>query len=301
MSSSDRPVVVFGGSGFLGRAIVACLVDAGHTVRIATRRAADHAGSVEWRQADIRDEASVSGAIEGCAAVVNAVGLYAESKTERFEATHEGGARIVARQAAQQGVEQLVHISGIGADPASRSSYVRARARGEALVQEAYPAATILRPSALFGPDDALINGLADLARRAPFVPLFGRGQTRLQPVYVGDVARAAVGALSMPSARGKVFELGGPRIYTYRGLLALVLDAMGKRRPMAPVPFTLWDLVAAVSAVLPSPPITEAQVTLMRADNVVSGDMPSLLDLGIEPTALESVLPGYRLSSAAG
>lgn len=301
MSSSDRPVVVFGGSGFLGRAIVACLTDAGRAVRIGTRRAVDHAGNVEWRQCDIRDEASVAGAIDGCAAVVNAVGLYAESKTESFVATHESGARIVARQAARQGVEQLVHISGIGADPASRSSYVRARARGDALMQEANPAAIVLRPSALFGPDDALINGLANLARRAPFIPLFGRGQTRLQPVYVGDVARAVVGALSMPSARGKVFELGGPRIYTYRGLLALVLDAIGKRRPMVPVPFALWDLVAAVSAVLPSPPITEAQVTLMRADNVVSSEMPSLGDLGIEPTALEAVLPSYRQNSATG
>ena len=301
MSSLDRPVVVFGGSGFLGRVIVACLVDAGHAVRIATRRATDHAGSIEWRPSDIRDEASVAGAIDGCDAVVNAVGLYAESKTESFVATHESGARIVARQAAQQGVEQLVHISGIGADSASRSSYVRARASGDALVREAYPAATILRPSALFGPDDALINGLADLARRAPVLPLFGRGQTRLQPVYVGDVARAVGSALASPAALGKIFELGGPRTYTYRALLALVLDAMGKRRPMVPVPFALWDLAAAASAFLPNPPITEAQVTLMRTDNVVSGDMPSLGDLGIEPTALESVLPSYRLDSAAG
>ncbi|MEO1224821.1 MAG: complex I NDUFA9 subunit family protein [Pseudomonadota bacterium] len=301
MSSSDQPIVVFGGSGFLGRAIVACLADAGHAVRIATRRATDHADNVEWRQSDIRDEASVAGVIEGCVAVVNAVGLYAESKTERFEATHERGARIVARQAAQQGVKHLVHISGIGADPASRSSYVRARGRGDALVQEAYPAATILRPSALFGPDDGLINGLAHLARRAPFVPLFGRGQTRLQPVYVGDVARAVCSALASLATLGKVFELGGPRIYTYGGLLALVLDAMGKRRPMVPVPFALWDLVAAVSAMLPNPPITEAQVTLMRTDNIVSGGMPSLGDLGIEPTALESVLPSYHLDSAAG
>lgn len=301
MSSSDRPVVVFGGSGFLGRAIVACLADAGRAVRIASRKQVDAPEGAEWRQTDIRDEASVAQATQGCAAVVNAVGLYAESKTERFEDTHERGARIVARQAALQGVTRLVHISGIGADPASRSSYVRARASGDALVQEAYPAATILRPSALFGSDDALINGLADLARRAPFLPLFGRGQTRLQPVYVGDVARAVGSALASPASPGKVFELGGPRIYTYRALLALVLDAIGKRRPMVPVPFALWGLVAAVSTALPNPPITEAQVTLMRTDNVISGDMPSLDDLGIEPTALESVLPSYRLDSAAG
>ena len=303
MSSSRRPIVVFGGSGFLGRAVVARLAGDGHAVRIATRHAterADHAGTVEWRKADVRDDASVAEAIDGCAAVVNAVGLYTESKAESFDATHEAGARAVAQQAAQRGVEHLVHISGIGADPSSRSRYVRARANGEALVRQAYPAATILRPSALFGPQDALINGLADLARRAPFLPLFGRGQARLQPVYVGDVARAVAGALASPGARGKTYELGGPHIYTYRALLALVLDATGKRRPMVPVPFPVWDLVAAAGSVLPSPPITAAQVTLMRADNIASGQMPAFSDLGIEPTALEDVLPRYRLGSAS-
>ena len=293
-----RRAAVFGGSGFLGRRIVERLAAAGIAARVAVRHPEDTApcAEIEAVYADVRDETSVAHAIEACDAVVNAVGLYAEQGAETFEATHELGALNVAHQAAVMGVGRLVHVSGIGADLNSESHYVRARAKGETMVKDACPHATILRPSAIFAPDDAFLNTLAKIARRAPVLPLFGRGATRLQPVYVGDVAAAAVRALTSPDAQGKTYELGGPRSYSYRALVELVLREAGLRRLLLPVPFAVWDLLVALAAMLPHPPLTRAQVTLMKRDNVVGKGQPGLADLGLEATPLEEVLPRYVL-----
>lgn len=301
-------VTVFGGSGFLGRAIVGRLVADGFQVRIAVRQPGkagvlerlDRAGAVQSMSADIRDEASVAAAVAGARAVVNAVGLYLERGAETFEAVHVRGAEQLARQASRAGVGQLVHTSGIGADPASPSAYVRARAEGEQVVASAFDGATILRPSVLFGPGDSFFNSLADIARHSPLLPLFGRGKTRLQPVYVGDVAEAAARVLAAPAGRGRVYELGGPGTFTYRELVELLLREMALERPLLPLPFAVWDLVAALSAILPSPPVTRDQLALIRQDNVVSPDAWTFDDLGIRPTAVETVLPSYLSKSHA-
>jgi NADH dehydrogenase len=295
----ESPVVVFGGTGFLGSAIVGRLTARGYRVRVATRHperaagpAAPAAGAIEPIEADVRDEAAVRRAVAGCGAAVNAVGLYIEAGGATFEAVHLRGASHVARQGAAEGVAALVHVSGIGAAQGSASAYVRARAKGEAAVRAAYPGATILRPSVLFGPGDAFFTSLAAIARVTPVLPLFGRGQTRLQPVFVGDVAEAAARALEDDAARGKTFELGGPDIYSYRDLLQLTLRRIGRRRLLLPVPFLLWDLLAVLISPLPRPPITSAQVVLMKTDNVAAGDLPGLDALGIAPTTVASVLP---------
>ena len=275
----------------------------GITVRVAVRNPQDARMSDMSRQtlaeinavhADVRDRASVARALDGCDAAINAVGLYTESDSETFEAVHERGALNVAHQCAAMNVEHLVHISGIGADIASRSNYVKARAKGESLAREAFPKIMIFRPSVLFGPRDTLINTLADIISRAPVFPLFGRGRTRLQPVYVGDVAEAASRGIHEPSSRGKTYELGGPRIYTYKQLAQRVASHIGKRRLYLPLPFLLWDIIAGIASVLPAPPLTRDQLELMKADNVVASDAPSLNDLGVCATALEQVLPRY-------
>jgi NADH dehydrogenase len=191
-------------------------------------------------------------------------------------------------------VQRLVHISGIGADPASDSPYVRARAIGERLVREAFPAATILRPSVMFGPADAFLNRLAALARISPALPLFGSGEVKLQPVYVGDVAAAVARALVTPEAAGRLYELGGPRVYSYRALVQLVLDQTGRRRLLLPVPYAAWNALAALLAPLPQRPISRDQVKLMQKDNVVSPGALTFADLGITPTALEAIAPTY-------
>lgn len=295
-------VTVFGGSGFLGRSIVVRLAAHGFTVRIAVRHPEkagalerrDRAGEVQSVSADVRDEASVASAVAGAQAVVNAVGLYLERGAETFEAVHVRGAEQVARQASRAGAGQLVHISGIGADPGSPSAYVRARAKGERVVASAFDGATILRPSVLFGPGDSFFNSLAGIARRSPLLPLFGSGDTRLQPVYVDDVAEAAARALATPAARGRAYELGGPGTFTYRELVELLLHEMALERHLLPLPFAIWDLVATLSAVVPHPPVTRDQLALIRQDNIVSPDAWTFDDLGIRPTAVEAVLPTY-------
>ena len=295
-------VTVFGGSGFLGSEIVRRLAADGTAVRVAVRHPdsvaqgdrQDKAGEIQPVYADVRDETSVGLAMQGAEAAVNAVGLYVEKGAETFEAIHELGALNVAHQAATLGLDRLVHISGIGADLRSGSSYVRVRAKAELLVKDVFPRATIFRPSVMFGPEDAFLNALAEIARWMPVLPLFGNGRTRLQPVYVADVAAAAARALAHPDAPGGTYELGGPRIYEYRALIALLLRRTRRRRALLPVPFPIWDMLAALAAVLPTPPITRAQVALMKRDNVVAAGAPTLKDLGVQATALEEILPRY-------
>jgi NADH dehydrogenase len=233
--------------------------------------------------------------VEGADAVVNTVGHYVATGRRTFEAIHGHGAMHVARASAAAGVQRLVHISGLGSDPASASPYVRARATGERLVRDAFPSATILRPSVVFGPEDAFINRLAALARLMPVLPLFGRGDVKLQPVYVGDVAEAAAKALATPVSQGKTYELGGPRAYPYKELLRLVLAATGRKRLLIPVPYLVWDILALLMSRLPRAPVSRDQVTLMKRDNVVAADALTLADLGIAPTSVEAILPDYR------
>ncbi|MEM7445484.1 MAG: complex I NDUFA9 subunit family protein [Pseudomonadota bacterium] len=295
-------VVVFGGTGFLGRAITSRLVAGGIETFVAARQPAqawnsdrnNSAGLVRPVEADIRDEQQIRQAIESCDGVVNAVGLYVEKRSETFEAIHVSGAQRLASLVAELGIGRLVHISGIGADEASRSDYVRARAKGDVAVKQACPWATIMRPSALFGPNDGLLTGLAGLVRRLPIVPLFGRGQTRLQPVHVDDVAAGVAAALNAPDAPGRIYELGGHGTYRYAELLQLISAWVAKRRMYVPVPFPVWDFLAMAGSVLPNPPLTPAQMALMRADNVVGHNAPSLVDLGVEPSSLETFLQSH-------
>lgn len=296
-------VAVFGGTGFLGRAIVGELVAAGVTARVAVRHSntmtlsasTARGGDVRSAYADVADEPSVGLALEGCDTVVNAVGLYVERGRDTFRNIHELGAMHVARQSARAGVKALVHMSGIGADLNSQSSYVRSRARGEMLVREAFPAATILRPSVLFGPGDKFLTTLIAMVRRAPVFPLFGAGDTKLQPVNVGDVAKAVLRVLTTPPLQGKVYELGGPLIYQYRALIELVLKETGRSRVLVPLPFFVWHALARLLMLLPNPPLTTDAVMLMRRDNVVGAGVPTFVDVGLVPTALEPTL--HRLA----
>jgi uncharacterized protein YbjT (DUF2867 family) len=295
-------VTVFGGSGFLGSYIVRHLAAHGTKVRVAARHRRDTAfpqppddGSITSVHADVRDEISVSQAVESAEAVVNAVGLYVERGSATFDAVHVQGALNVARQASRAGVARLLHISGIGADQNSESRYVRARAKGESLIREAFEGATILRPSVLFGREDAFLNTLARLARFSPVLPLFGNGATLLQPVFVGNVAEAVRNVLAEPTSRGKVYELGGPRVYSYKELIELLVKRLGRQRILVPVPYFLWELQAALLSVLPNPPLTHDQIVLMKQDNVVRKGALTLADLGIDPTAVETLLPTYR------
>ena len=302
-------VVVFGGTGFLGRRVVHCLVAAGAIVHVAVRHpegarsalpAADLA-QVTFLRADVREQTSVAAAMAGADAVVNAVSAYVEKGGVTFESVHVQGAETVAREAVSLGVSQLVLISGLGADPQSRSPYIRSRGRGELVVQQAFPNATIVRPSAMFGRGDALFGTLASLARLLPVLPLIGGGHMRLQPVYVEDVAEAVARILADPEPVGRTYELAGPRVYTLRELVKFTLRVVGKRRLLMPLPFTVAKIQARLFELLPSPPLTTGQVDLLKADSVASGALPGFRELDIRPKAVEEVVPTYIGQSLSG
>lgn len=288
-------VTVFGGTGFLGRRVVRHLAEQGFAVRVASRHpgrdpppAGD--GTVEPARADVADERSVAAAVAGAQAVVNAVSLYVEHGAATFRAVHVEAAARVAREAQRAGVATLVHLSGIGADPASRSPYIRSRGEGEREVRAAFPAAILIRPAAMVGPDDAFLAPLARMLRQAPVFPLFGSGRTRLQPAYVEDVAAAIVRA--MAGQGGTTYELGGGAVYSYRELIELVARHVGRRPLLLPVPFPAWHALALVAEQLPRPPIARNQVELMEHDNVADPDIPGFSALEMTPLSVGQVLP---------
>jgi uncharacterized protein YbjT (DUF2867 family) len=295
-------VTVFGGSGFVGRYVVKRLADQGRRVRVAVRdpeRAAflkpmGDVGQVVPIQANVRNAASVRRAVEGAGAVINLTGLLYQSGAQRFDAVHVAGAENIARAAVDAGASRLVHMSAIGADAASDSHYAQTKAAGEAAVRAACPDACIVRPSIVFGAEDGFFNLFGWLATIAPALPLPGDGGTRFQPVYVGDVASAIVRLLDDPAAAGKTYELGGPQVLTFRDLMQIVLAQTGRKSLLVPVPFALMKMKAAFLQLMPKPLMTMDQVELLKSDNVVSDGAPGLADLGIQPTALDAILPTY-------
>jgi NADH dehydrogenase len=299
-----RTVTVFGGSGFIGRHLVRRLAQRGWQVRVAVRRP-DSAlflkpmgdlGQITPVQANLRDDASVAAAVAGAEAVVNLVGILYEFGKQRFDAVHAEGAGRVAAAARAAGAGRFVQMSALGAAVSSPSHYARSKALGEQAVSRAFPGATIIRPSVVFGPEDDFFNRFAQLAMISPFLPVVGRPPAgpRFQPVFVGDVAEAIARALENPATAGKTYELGGPAVMTLADVLAAVLAWTGRQRIVAWLPASIVRLQAAVLEFLPVPPITRDQVKLLMVDNVVSGGFPGLAELGIQATAPEALVPAY-------
>jgi uncharacterized protein YbjT (DUF2867 family) len=310
-----RPVAtIFGGSGFIGRYIVQRLARRGWILRIAVRlpdsalflKPLGDVGQITPIAANIRHDASVAAAIEGVDHVINLVGVLYEHGPQRFAAVHAEGARRVASAARAAGVKRLLQMSALGADAGSPSLYARTKAEGEAMVREAFPEAVILRPSVVFGPEDDFFNRFAEIARFSPILPLIGGGKTRFQPVYVGDVADAAVAILDRPedapfTPAGKTYELAGPRIYSFKELMELLLAETGRKRILMPVPWGIARLQAAVLGLLPQPPLTLDQLKLLQRDNIAGGQLPGFADLGIVPDGPEAILPAYLDRFRAG
>jgi NADH dehydrogenase len=307
-------ITVFGASGFIGRYVVRALCARGLRVRAAVRRphlahelrVMGTPGQVQLIQANIRDRTSVARAVEGADAVVNLVGVLFESGRQKFLAVQSQGAANVAEAAKEAGVARLVHVSAIGADPESPAAYGRSKAAGEARVREHFPAATVVRPSTVFGVEDEFFNKFANIFRYAPvFAPipiLLHGGKTRLQPVYVRDVAEAIARCLERKETAGRTFELGGPRIYTFKELLVFTLETIDRKRLLLPAPGIvgyLLGLAGELVGALPffAPPITRDQVAMLARDNVAgegSDEVGLLKDLGIAPGTVEAIVPGY-------
>jgi NADH dehydrogenase len=243
--------------------------------------------------AALPDPGTAARAVEGADLVVNLVGILAEGRAGDFQRVHAEGAGVVAEAAAAAGVGRLVHLSAIGADPASPSQYARSKAEGERLVRAGFPAATLLRPSVVFGPEDQFFNRIAALAQVLPFLPVIG-GATRLQPVYVGDVADAVLAALADPAATGRIYELGGPAVRTLHDLMAWVVADLRRSRRLVNVPMRLARLQAWLLERLPGKLLTRDQLLLLGRDNVVGTAAAGLAALGVRPTPLELVVPRY-------
>ncbi|MFC7734525.1 complex I NDUFA9 subunit family protein [Roseomonas sp. GCM10028921] len=296
-----RVAVVFGGTGFIGRYVVQRLAHADHVVRVVTR-APEAArplmtqglvGQIVPFQSGPLDDAHVAAAVASATVVVNAIGILAERREGDFARIQGALPGRIGRAATVAGVQRVVHISAIGADPASPSLYARSKAEGEAALRSAFPGATVLRPSIVFGPEDGFFNRFAGMARLLPFLPVVGGG-TRFQPVYVGDVADAVLAALERGEAAGGTYELGGPRAVTFRALMEEMLDIIGRRRRVVELPEGLARFQAKLTSWMPNPPLTEDQLLLLKRDNVVSEGARGLRDLGVEPTTMEAILPAY-------
>jgi len=305
-SNLDTLITVFGGSGFLGRHVVRALAKRDYRIRVAVRRPelAGHlqplgrVGQIHAVQANLRYPASVEAAMRDSHAAINLVGILAESGAQSFDAVQALGAGAVARAAAAVGA-RMVHVSAIGADENSPARYARSKAAGEKAVLSAVPSATILRPSVVFGPEDQFTNRFAALARISPMLPLIGGGLTKLQPVYVGDVATAVADAVDGKTKEGAVYELGGPEVLTMREIMEIILATIERRRMLMSLPFSLARLQAPLLQFAPGPlKLTPDQVELLRADNVVSSAAKAasltLEGLGITPDSLEAIAPQY-------
>ncbi|HEU0216491.1 MAG TPA: complex I NDUFA9 subunit family protein [Stellaceae bacterium] len=296
-------IAVMGGSGFIGRYIVKRLAERGEVLAVGGRHAADakflklkgDVGQVGLINIGIDAPEDVLRAfVAEKDALINCVGILYEHGSQKFDVVHHSAPAKLARLAREAGVERLVHISAIGADPRSTSAYARTKAAGEQAVRDAFPTATILRPSIVFGPEDDFFNRFASLAVMSPFVPLIGGGETRFQPVYVGDVASAAVRVLDDPTTAGRTYELGGPKVYTFRQLMELLLAEIKRHRRFIDLPFGLATLQARFMSLLPKPPLTPDQVEMLKRDNVVAAGALDLKTLGITPTAVEAIIPTY-------
>jgi NADH dehydrogenase len=299
--ATRRLATVFGGSGFIGRYVVKRLAAAGYVVRVAVRdpeaamflRPMGAVGQIVPLYAPVGQEALVARATEGADVVINLTGILAEAKKGDFYRVHAEGAGRIARLAASSVARHLIHISAIGADAKSASDYARSKALGEAAVRSAFPRAVILQPSILFGPEDGFFNRFAGMARISPILPIVG-GKTRFQPVYVGDVANAVLAGVTRDDAAGCLFELGGPDVKTFRELIEYMLKIIGKSRDVLDLPLPLARFQAMFLERLPGKLLTGDQIKLLQCDNIVAEGALDLASLGIVPTPMDLVLPGY-------
>jgi len=310
-------ITVFGGSGFVGRHLVKRLLKRGYTVRVAVRdvesalflKPMGDAGQVVPFPCNVRNRADVEMALDGAVGAVNLVGILSEWGKQNFKNIHLEAARTVAEVAAEKGIHRFVHMSALGADPDSEANYARTKAEAEDAVRKALPDAVIMRPSVMFGPEDNFFNMFARVSKISPFLPVIGGemtahgvgGGTKFQPVYVGDVAEAIAIALDTPDAAGRIFELGGPSVYSFAELMDLLLEVTQRKRALLPIMFPLAMIKATFLGMLPKPLLTRDQVRMLRHDNVVSGEHPGLEALGIEAQTVEAIVPTYLAPMRGG
>lgn len=293
-------VTVLGGTGFVGKHVVKHLARAGYMVNVVSRtpdqalelRVLGPVGKVVLSRGNIRDIESIKPYLATSFAAIDLVGIMHESGKQRFSTLHAQAAEKVAKAAKETGVERYFYMSALGVDKAFTSKYAKSKANGEKAVLEAFPEATVLRPALMFGDGEKFFSKFACMARFSPVLPLIGGGETKFQPVYVEDIAAAVAKLMVEGKGRGKILEFGGPKVYTLKEMLEIMLAEIGRDRILLPVPFALASLAGSLMQWLPNPLITSDQVRLLKYDNIVTSGHNSLVELGIKPTFLETVLP---------
>ena len=295
-------IAVFGGTGFIGRHLVPALLREGWTVRIVARHrgrphvSPDLRSKLKVWQADVRDDAAVDCATVGTDAVINLVGMLTETPKQSYRAIHVEAARRIAHAAQRHGATRLIHISALGASDTSPAVSDRTKAEGEAAARDEFPGAVIVRPSLVYGEGDHFFNGFAAMAMRTPVLPLIGGGHTKFQPVHIDDMTTGLLALLGRPDTAGRIYEFGGPEIYSFKELLSLLLAAVGRWRLLMPIPWSTAKLLAAVLQKLPNPPLTVDQVRLLQTDKVVSGRELTLADLSVHTKHLQEFLRTLRM-----
>lgn len=300
----DSVITIFGGSGFIGRYIVRELAKTGALIRVISRDPQDsntqelktsgYVGQIAIEYGDILKKDDIARAVEGSDIVINLVGILHERGRQKFAAIQSQGAERIAKAATAAGVKRLIQFSALGVDKAASSRYARTKLAGEDAVKAAFPNATIIRPSVVFGPEDDFFNRFAQIAMLSPALPLIGGGQTKFQPVFVDDIAKAVRIILEQQESAGKTYELGGPNVYSFRQLLDFVMNQTGHKRAYLSLPYALARVIGAFAAILPTPPITADQVQLLKYDNVVSKEANGFAALGIRPRSIEVEAPTY-------
>ena len=302
MALSSSTIAVIGGTGFIGRQIVEVLARQGARIKILARNA-DRAkflkpmgdvGQISITSGSALDNDALTRIIEGCDTVINTIGILSESGSQRFNALQAELPARIAKIANANGVKSIVHLSAIGADLNSSSIYARTKAQGEQGLMAEFPKAVILRPSLVFGTGDGFFNRFASMAVMAPGLPVIGGGKNKVQPVYVGDITQAVLAVLSNKKSEGKIYELGGPQVMTFREAMAYIIKQIKRTRLLLPVPHGVMTLAATAMSILPAAPVTCDQLKLLKVDNVASADLPGLEELGIHPTPIDLIVPSY-------
>lgn len=303
MNMKKQTICIFGGTGFLGQSITRELAQTGARIKIATRipesaydlKVSGDVGQIVPVMCNYNNDESVTAAIQGCDVVINLIGILFEKGKSKFKKAHVEIPTKIAQSCTDQKVKKFIHVSALGIDE-SQSKYAKSKLLGEEQIKSAFPDVTILRPSVVFGPEDGFFNMFAKLTSILPALPLIGGGKTKFQPVFVGDIADAVTNIVTDNTGQyaGKVYELGGPQIVTFKEIYEILFDQINRKRALIPVPWPIAKIQGFAMGLLPKPPLTLDQVRSLKFDNIVKGDALKLTDLGVIPTAMESILPQY-------
>ena len=302
MQNNQKIIAIFGAGGFLGKHLMRQLTKLDYRVKVATRnpylkgylKPLGNPGQIELFKTNIFNPEDIKQVLKNCDLAINLVGILYETRKQKFNQVHVKFPYLLSNLCNEIGVKNLVHISALGVREGHISKYMQSKLEGEKNIQKVFKPSVILRPSLVFGPEDKFFNAFASIAQFSPALPLIGGGKTKFSPIYVGDVAKAIVKTLKLENSKPKIYELGGPKNYSFKELMEILLEEIKKKRFLIPIPFSVAKLQSYFLQMMPNPLLTSDQVDMLKYNNIVSGEYPTLEDLGIRGKTIQSILPKY-------